>query len=83
MQGVGRGAREPPEAAWSQIRPHGHILQYRSLPSRQVALEHIVANFNASKLASLPGPLVRSYNRAQAAEEKARADAKELSIYAQ
>ena len=82
MKGVGRGAGEPPEAAWSQIGPYGYTLQYRALPSRQVALEHIVANFNEDKLQSLPQLLVRSLQRAEAAGTEAQATIKELYSYA-
>lgn len=82
MRGVGRGAGEPPEAAWSQIGPHGYILQYRALPSRQAALENIIANFNADKLVGLPELLVRSYKRARQAEKEAMSELGELKIIA-
>lgn len=83
MVGVGRGAGEPPEAAWSQLGPYGYTLQYRSLPSRQVSLEHIVANFNNEKLQTLPGLLLRSARRAEAAQKEAENNVAELQGYAE
>jgi hypothetical protein len=82
MEGVGRGAGEPPEAAWAHIGPYGHILQYMSRPSRQAFLEKIAANWNAAKLESLPALLVRMFARAAAQADESQVAMAELCAYA-
>ena len=72
MQGAGRGAGEPPEAAWAHFGPYAYILQYASLPARVAALERIAAYWNAAKLVQLPNLLLRMYIRAHTASEAAR-----------
>jgi hypothetical protein len=82
MEGVGRGAGEPPEAAWSHIGPYGYILQYMSLPARQASMEKIAANWNSAKLESLPALLGRMYVRAAAAADRSFVAMAELTTYA-
>ncbi len=64
MPGVGRGAGEPPEAAWARLGPRGLIAQYLSLGARQAQLERDIARHNAAKAESLPDLMVRHYRRA-------------------
>lgn len=79
---MGRGAGEPPEAAWSKLGPYGYILQIMSPASRQSFLERLAAQWNAAKQQRLPTLLSRMSQRAQAALAKAKADLSELQDYA-
>ncbi len=65
MTGVGRGAGEPPEAAWSRLGPRGLVLQYASLPARQSQLERAGVQHNLLKRNGLPNLLGRMRARAQ------------------
>lgn len=71
MDGAGRGAGEPPEAAWAFLGRCGKLLQYASLPGRHPRLERMIAYHNLKKLESLPNLLLRMYQRAQAGLEDA------------
>lgn len=79
---MGRGAGEPPEAAWAHLGPYGYVLQYMSRAARQACLERIIAAWNAAKLASLPALLLRMDIRAGAAEDEADVAMAELTVYA-
>lgn len=82
MTGVGRGAGEPPEAAWSYLGAFGTLIQYNSLPARQAALERIAANLNDRKHAGLPQLLQRMYERAAREKFAAELNARTLVTHA-
>jgi len=63
MAGAGKGAGEPPEAAWSQLGPLGYTTKYASLPSRACTLEKQMANFNMAKQEGIPGLLQKFHLR--------------------
>lgn len=78
MEGAGRGAGEPPEAAWSFMGMLGKILQYRSLASRADFLERLRAVWNKEKGNRLPSLLVKMHKRAH--EQVHSAEQEERSV---
>ena len=71
MKGAGRGAGEPPEAAWSQLGKLSHTTKSQALPTRQCTLEKQMLYTNAAKQESMPKLLMAMFSRACAGEEEA------------
>ena len=82
MPGVGRGAGEPPEAAWSVLGKRSYRLQYMSRPSRHSALARTIRDFNGRKWASIPSLLMRMQARAKVALDEATKEINSLCIAA-
>ena len=77
--GVGRGAGEPPEAAWSLLGKHGSRLQYMSKPARHAALVRIISVFNNRKYFGVLQLLQRMLSRARAKLKEAKTEAERLA----
>jgi hypothetical protein len=71
MKGAGRGAGEPPEAAWSQVGKLSHTTKSQALPTRQCTLEKQMLYTNAAKQESMPKLLMAMWARACSGEEEA------------
>jgi hypothetical protein len=71
MKGAGRGAGEPPEAAWSQLGKLSHTTKSQALPTRQCTLEKQMLYTNAAKQESMPKLLMAMWARTCAGEEEA------------